>query len=170
MLQRLPALALLAASLPDQAGRLLDMETVDRASGQTLETYRHRGRHWVAGHPGERYAVRRVNRSGERVLVVLPVDGVNAVSGETAAPDQSGYVLDARRLRAGSEGLSWPQRRPGRLSRASTASRAAMASRRRLRTCCRRSRSARPSSIFSRRSARSARCARRGNWGSTAPQ
>lgn len=95
MLKRLLALALLAASLPAQAGRLLDMEIVDRATGQALETYRHRGQHWVAGHPGERYAVRLVNRSGERVLVVLSVDGVNAVSGETAAPEQSGYVLDA---------------------------------------------------------------------------
>ncbi|MCU0933657.1 MAG: hypothetical protein MUE86_04270, partial [Thiobacillaceae bacterium] len=89
MLKRLLALTLLAASLPAQAGRLLDMEIVDRASGQTLETYRHRGQHWVAGHPGERYAVRLVNRSGERVLVVLSVDGVNAVSGETAALSQS---------------------------------------------------------------------------------
>ena len=98
MLTRLLALvlpfSLLAASLPVQAGRLLDMEIVDRATGQTLDTYRHRGQHWVAGNPGDRYAVRLVNRTGERVLVVLSVDGVNAVSGETAAANQSGYVLD----------------------------------------------------------------------------
>ena len=94
MLKRLLALALLAASLPVQAGRLLDLEIVDRATGQTLEAYRHRGRDWVAGDPGERYAVRLVNRTGQRVLVVLSVDGVTAVSGETAAPDQSGYVLE----------------------------------------------------------------------------
>jgi hypothetical protein len=94
MLKRLFALALLAASLPVQAGRLLDMEIVDRATGQTLDTYRHRGQHWVAGNPGDRYAVRLLNRTGERVLVVLSVDGVNAVSGETAAANQSGYVLD----------------------------------------------------------------------------
>jgi hypothetical protein len=94
MLKRLLALALLAASLPVQAGRLLDLEIVDRATGQSLEAYRHRGRDWVAGDPGERYAVRLVNRTGQRVLVVLSVDGVNAVSGETAAPDQSGYVLE----------------------------------------------------------------------------
>ncbi len=95
MLKRLLALSLLvAASLPVQAGRLLDLEIVDRATGQAMETYRHRGQNWVAGHPGDRYAVRLVNRSGERLLVVLSVDGVNAVSGETAAPSQSGYVLD----------------------------------------------------------------------------
>jgi hypothetical protein len=33
------------------------------------------------------------NRSGNRVLVVLSVDGVNAISGETAATSQTGYVL-----------------------------------------------------------------------------
>lgn len=88
------SLSLLAASLPAQAGRLLDLEIVDRATGETLDVHRHRGQHWVAGNPGDRYAVRLVNRTGQRVLVVLSVDGVNAVSGETAAPNQSGYVLD----------------------------------------------------------------------------
>jgi hypothetical protein len=34
------------------------------------------------------------NRSGERVLAVVSVDGVNVVSGETASPSQSGYVLE----------------------------------------------------------------------------
>jgi len=47
----------------------------------------------VAGNPGDRYAVRLRNRSGERVMVVLSVDGVNVISGETAASQQSGYVL-----------------------------------------------------------------------------
>jgi hypothetical protein len=42
---------------------------------------------------GSRVAVRLTNRSGSRVLVVLSVDGVNAVSGETAATGQTGYVL-----------------------------------------------------------------------------
>ncbi len=92
---RLTALAfsLLAASLPAQAGRLIDMEIVNRNSGETLVNHPHRGQHYVAGNPGDRYAVRLVNRSGERVLVVLSVDGVNVVNGETAASNQSGYVL-----------------------------------------------------------------------------
>ena len=33
--------------------------------------------------------------TGERILAVTSVDGVNAVSGETASPEQSGYVIDA---------------------------------------------------------------------------
>ena len=35
------------------------------------------------------------NATGERVLAVMSVDGVNVVSGETASPAQSGYVLSA---------------------------------------------------------------------------
>ena len=34
------------------------------------------------------------NCTGARVLVVTSVDGVNVISGDTAAPSQSGYVLE----------------------------------------------------------------------------
>lgn len=76
---------------------LADVEIISRDSGQRLETWRHGGRLYVAGSPGERYAVRLINRSGGRLLTVLSVDGVNAVSGETAATGQAGYVLDPGR-------------------------------------------------------------------------
>ena len=75
------------------AGHLVRMQIVDRAGGGPLPELHHRGTAWVAGHPGDRYAVRLSNRSGGRVLVVLSVDGVNAVSGETATAGQTGYVL-----------------------------------------------------------------------------
>jgi len=75
------------------AGSLVDVQIVDRSSGRALETWSHQGRLYVAGSPGNRYAVSLRNRSGERVLAVLSVDGVNAVSGQTAATSQSGYVL-----------------------------------------------------------------------------
>ncbi len=70
------------------------LSLVDRDSGEEATPYLHRGQQWVAGTPGHRYAVRLRNLSGERVLVVLSVDGVNAISGQTAAPDQAGYVLE----------------------------------------------------------------------------
>ena len=75
------------------AGALVDVQIVDRSSGRVLETWHHQSRLYVAGTPGNRYAVSLRNRSGERVLAVLSVDGVNAVSGQTAATSQSGYVL-----------------------------------------------------------------------------
>jgi hypothetical protein len=72
---------------------LVDVDIVDRDTGEWLPEYRHRGRDWVPGVPGHRYSVRLTNTTGERVLVVLSVDGVNAISGATAAANQTGYVL-----------------------------------------------------------------------------
>ena len=81
-------------ALPAHAtGNLVDLQIVDRGRGDVLTTWRHRGTSWVAGRPGDRYALRLSNRSGGRVLVVLSVDGVNVVSGETASTGQTGYVL-----------------------------------------------------------------------------
>ncbi|MCX8113861.1 MAG: hypothetical protein N3D71_02195 [Burkholderiaceae bacterium] len=74
-------------------GSITDVRVVDRTTGQTLPMYRHQGRWWVAGIPGNRYAIALANRSGARVLTVISVDGVNAVSGEMAAWEQVGYVL-----------------------------------------------------------------------------
>ncbi len=89
-----------AAPTMARAGSLLDLAVVDRDTGETLRTYQgrdyqDRGKLYVAGTPGHRYSVRLVNRTSARVLAVLSVDGVNAVTGQTASPDQSGYVLDA---------------------------------------------------------------------------
>jgi hypothetical protein len=87
------ALVATTACIPLSARPVVDIAVVDRDDGQWLPQYRQRGDTWVPGVPGHRYAVRLSNTSGERVLVVLSVDGVNAVSGEDAKPAQTGYVL-----------------------------------------------------------------------------
>jgi hypothetical protein len=81
------------APAPAQAGLLADIEIVDRDSGERLPIYQHQGRRYVAGVPGRRYAIAVTNRTAQRVLAVMAVDGINAVSGETAAWHQTGYVL-----------------------------------------------------------------------------
>ena len=88
-------LAALSCAPAVQAGSLIDVGVVDRDTGVTLPAYPRNGKYYVVGVPGHRYGVRLTNRSGGRVLAVLSVDGVNAISGETASPDQTGYVLDA---------------------------------------------------------------------------
>lgn len=88
------ALCASTACAPLGAQPRVRMSVVDRDTGQWLSEYRHRGGPWIAGAPGHRYGVRLTNTTGERVLVVLSVDGVNAVTGETADPSQAGYVLD----------------------------------------------------------------------------
>lgn len=72
---------------------LVEMKVVDRDTGAVLDVHHRHGRAYVAGEPGHRYAVMMQNKTGERVMAVLSVDGVNAVTGETANPYQGGYVL-----------------------------------------------------------------------------
>jgi hypothetical protein len=79
---------------PAQAGSLARVDVYDRTAGEALPLYRHHGRQYVEGRPGNEYAVRIRNTTGERLLAVLSVDGVNAVTGDTASPDQAGYVIE----------------------------------------------------------------------------
>jgi len=88
-------LCLAVAAQACAAGSLADLAIYDRTEGKRLPVYWHGGRAYVAGKPGNEYRVSLRNRGGEDVLAVLSVDGVNAVTGETADPGQSGYVLSS---------------------------------------------------------------------------
>lgn len=78
-----------------EAGGLADVEVYDRTSGRTLPVHEHEGRLYVAGEPRHQYELRIRNSSGARVLAVTSVDGVNVISGKTAAENQGGYVIGA---------------------------------------------------------------------------
>jgi hypothetical protein len=71
----------------------VDLQVVDRETGQPLKVWRHDGRLFVAGAPGDRYGLRVTNHTDRRLLVVMSVDGVNIISGETAGYDQRGYIF-----------------------------------------------------------------------------
>jgi hypothetical protein len=77
-------------------GRLADISVYDRAEGRWLQVYRHEGRAYVVGKPGHEYHVRVANRLREDLLAAVSVDGVNVITGQTAHPSQSGYVLSPR--------------------------------------------------------------------------
>jgi hypothetical protein len=77
-----------------RADSLARVDVYDRSAGEALPLYRHHGRRYVVGQPGNEYAIRIRNCSGRRLLAVVSVDGVNAVTGESASPEQSGYVLE----------------------------------------------------------------------------
>jgi hypothetical protein len=85
----------LAAGPAGAVGNLGNLDLARRSDGQALPVYVKDGRNWVVGTPGQEYAIRFCNSTGGRVLAVMSVDGVNVVSGDTASPAQSGYVLDA---------------------------------------------------------------------------
>jgi len=64
--------------------------------GQALETYQHRGKFYVLGTTGERYAIRVTNPTNQRVEAVLSVDGLDVIDGETADfVHKRGYVVPA---------------------------------------------------------------------------
>jgi hypothetical protein len=88
----------IACAVPAWAlGGLADLSVYDRTEGKPLRVYWHQGRAYVVGKPGNEYQLALRNRAGEDVLAVVSVDGVNVVSGETADPAQSGYVLEPAR-------------------------------------------------------------------------
>ena len=71
-----------------------EVEVHDRAQDRVLPTYRKFGRRWITGEPGHEYDLRIRNCADVRVLAVISVDGVNVITGESASPSQSGYVLE----------------------------------------------------------------------------
>lgn len=76
------------------SGRLVDVSVLDSDYQDALPVYRHGSRHYVAGTPGQPYRILLTNRTGARVMAVVSVDGINVLSGDNAAPSQSGYVLE----------------------------------------------------------------------------
>ncbi|MEO6081261.1 MAG: hypothetical protein ABIQ86_16045 [Steroidobacteraceae bacterium] len=88
------ALAAIMSAPAFAVGRLAQVSVIDRDTGQTLTTHLYRGEYWVAGRPGAHYAIQIHSRDGQRLLAVTSIDGVNVVTGETAAVDQGGYLFE----------------------------------------------------------------------------
>ncbi len=83
-----------AASIA-HAGELASLSIISQQTGEPLKIWRHGGRNYVAAVIGQRYYLRLTNKSNERVLSVVAVDGINVITGATATPEQTGYVLGA---------------------------------------------------------------------------
>jgi len=95
-LKALGAAATLALCLPFSAlaGTPVDVEIRDHRTGEVLPVFWHDGERHVVGEPGREYEIRLRNPGNGRILAVTSVDGVNVITGATAAPLGSGYVLD----------------------------------------------------------------------------
>jgi hypothetical protein len=76
-------------------GRLADLAVYDRTEGRWLPVHWHQGSAYIVGRTGNEYQIRLRSR-GEELLAVTSVDGVNVITGETANPSQSGYVIAPR--------------------------------------------------------------------------
>jgi len=75
-------------------GTIADVTIYDRTQNRTLPLHYHEGRYYVAGQPGHEYEVRIRNNQAGEILSVVSIDGVNAISGETADWSQTGYILN----------------------------------------------------------------------------
>jgi len=89
------ALLLSFEVLAHDAPSSVTIDVYDRTQRESLAVYWQDAQRYVVGVPGHEYAIRIRNTSGQRILAVTSVDGVNVVTGATASPDQSGYVIDA---------------------------------------------------------------------------
>lgn len=82
-----------AAPLRDQAGSYEVQVLVD---GVPAPTYYHNGETYLLGRSGDRYTLRVVNNSGQRVEAVVSVDGRDAVDGRPADYQRKrGYLVPA---------------------------------------------------------------------------
>jgi hypothetical protein len=63
--------------------------------GQPARSFPSRGDTWVLGQLGQRYTLRIVNRSGQRVEAVVSVDGRDVIDGQPADVAKNGYLVPA---------------------------------------------------------------------------
>ena len=88
------AMGLAVVGSSEAAGpELVDLQVIDRETGEPARVWRHGGRLFVAGRPGALYSLRVTNNTPGRVLAVMSVDGVNILTGQTAGYNQRGYVF-----------------------------------------------------------------------------
>jgi hypothetical protein len=100
----LAVVALVTSACAHAHGGMIDLSVYDRTEGRRLPVYWHEGRAYIAGRPGNEYRITLRSRTPQDVLAVVSVDGVNVITGETAHPSQSGYVLSPR---GGIDILGW---------------------------------------------------------------
>lgn len=90
-----PGLVRYRNALPQAQGQLLTVEVVsEEHRSQNLPIFRHQRRWYVGGEHHQPYQFLLRNTGNRRVLVVISVDGVNVLTGEPAATDQPGYIIN----------------------------------------------------------------------------
>ncbi|MEM7154701.1 MAG: hypothetical protein AAF799_17765 [Myxococcota bacterium] len=93
--QARPRRAFAPAPVQPVSDPLVSLEVV-QPGGASLPAFMHLGSLYVAGAEGQHYGLRLTNNSGERLEVVVTVDGRDVVSGELGNyKRQRGYVLEA---------------------------------------------------------------------------
>jgi hypothetical protein len=70
-------------------------EMLVRPKGRTpADEYAHKGDIWIEGRSNSWYEIELINKSPNRVMVIVSVDGVGVVDGHPASYDSQGFVLN----------------------------------------------------------------------------
>lgn len=64
--------------------------------GKPVREYEHEGRLYIEGRKGSEYTIQVRNRTHQRILAVLSVDGLSIITGEEASTQGPGYILSPR--------------------------------------------------------------------------
>lgn len=64
-------------------------------NGKPVKEYSKDGRSFIEGREGSEYSIQIKNNSGNRILAIPSVDGINVISGTIADKDGTGYIIDA---------------------------------------------------------------------------
>jgi len=64
-------------------------------NGNRCKTYGHQGKLFVEAKNGSEYVVEIKNNHYKRILSVISIDGLNALTGKTASENDTGYVINA---------------------------------------------------------------------------
>jgi hypothetical protein len=59
------------------------------------DEYFHQGSMWIEGRENSNYTIRFSNKTADRVLAIISVDGLDVLKGQPAGPQSEGYVVDS---------------------------------------------------------------------------
>jgi hypothetical protein len=71
------------------------IEMTVHVNGRSVKEYTHQGMSFIEARDGTNYTIKLKNNLGQRVMVVVSVDGLDVVSGKNAAETDTGYIIDA---------------------------------------------------------------------------
>lgn len=63
--------------------------------GKSVKEYNKDGKVFIEAKSGTEYSIRVKNNTGKRALAIISVDGINAITGNIATPQDSGYVINS---------------------------------------------------------------------------
>jgi len=71
------------------------IEMTVHVNGRSVKEYTHQGMSFIEARDGTNYTIKLKNNLGQRVMVVVSVDGLDVVGGKNAAETDTGYIIDA---------------------------------------------------------------------------